>query len=190
MTLDQWLQEATGTFPRGVRKRLEKEYQTHLADSILAGGSGDAFELFGDPRKIRKSLKKLYIEEKQLRTVRKQTGLRFWVFFILAASFLFIRIKTHSGITQTLMFTFTIIAFIYIWKYSINWQEERQVMFRNTLSSVFFPFISFINMTAHMTLFSYFVGVFLLIALGMEVKNSFLNDVRMRRTLELEHTRQ
>ena len=60
MTLDQWLQEATGIFPRGVQERLAQEYTVHLKDSVAAGGSGDALELFGEPKQVEKRFQKIW----------------------------------------------------------------------------------------------------------------------------------
>ncbi len=84
MTLDQWLQEATGTFPRGVRERLAREYKAHLEDSVASGGSGDALELFGDSQMVAKELTRLYVTTARLQLLEEMPG--GWYRFLILIS--------------------------------------------------------------------------------------------------------
>jgi hypothetical protein len=80
MTLDQWLRDATGTFPAGVQKRLAQEYRAHLEESVAAGGIGDPVVLFGRPKKVRQQLKKTYLDVEGWRIALRARPFMTWFF--------------------------------------------------------------------------------------------------------------
>lgn len=61
--LNQWLQEATGPFPPGVRARLAQEYRAHLEESEAGGGPGDPVQLFGSPLAVQRQLRRSYLSQ-------------------------------------------------------------------------------------------------------------------------------
>ena len=84
MTLGQWLQEATGTFPHGVRERLAQDYKAHLDDSVASGRSGDALELFGNPQMVAKDLTRLYVTSDRLKLLEEMP--RGWYRYLILVS--------------------------------------------------------------------------------------------------------
>ena len=134
MTLDQWLQEATGTFPRGVRERLAQEYGAHLEDSVATGGSEDAFELFGDPTAVRKMLGKSYVDEQRLKALRNQREGIFWLIGGMVMCLHFYLFTNRPTTTSALTVVTVVSVLMTVWFVSRTWARLRMVSFRNIMS--------------------------------------------------------
>ncbi|WP_407570194.1 hypothetical protein [Deinococcus altitudinis] len=188
MTLDQWLQEATGSFPRGVRERLAQEYGAHLEDSVAAGGSGDALELFGDSRAARKLLGKSYVDEQRLTALKNQ---REWIFWLIGGMVICIHLYlflSQPTIISALTVVTVVLVLMTVWFISRTWARPRMVFFRNTLSLMVsilaqVPYQISQPFASHSTLavsslapIIYFFSIPFMIA----------DDKRIRRTLDLE----
>ena len=145
MTLDQWLQEATGTFPRGVRERLAQDYRTHLEESIKAGGNGDVPDLFGNPTSVRKSLKKSYLDKKQFQAIVEQKEIVYWSMTVLL---LFFQLPTAIALSlpffwMSVLSTFTL--FLVVWRSTKKLEQERRVVLRNILGMMIMVFMMTAN---------------------------------------------
>ena len=142
MTLDQWLQEATGTFPPGIRERLAQEYTAHLEDSVAAGGSGNALELFGEPLQVKQRLKKLYITQERLEQVKKSLKVErlFWcmsVFLILFnLKFVIDFFGTRFFTRFLLEFILIALPFLLVWVCSCRWEKTRRASFQSSTFAI------------------------------------------------------
>lgn len=188
MTLDQWLQEATGTFPRGVRERLAQDYRTHLEESIEAGGNGDIPDLFGNPTSVRKSLKKSYLDKKQFQAIVEQKEMVYW--FLVALS-LFLQLPIAIVLSlplfwMSILLTFTLLRVI--WWSTKNLEQERRVVLRNILGMM----IMFVMMTAnqisqpHISSMAWLSVIFAFLSFAVGFPYVVAIDRSLRRTLELE----
>ncbi len=188
MTLDQWLQEATGTFPRGVRERLAQEYGAHLADSIMSDGSDDAFELFGDPKAVRKILGKSYVDEQRLKALKNQREWTFWFIGGMLICIQFYLFASQPTITSALTVATVVSVLMTVWFISRTWARPRMVFFRNTLGLMVsilaqIPYQMSQPSVSHLTLvvssltpIMYFFSIPFMVA----------DDKKIRRTLHLE----
>lgn len=193
MTLDQWLQEATGTFPPGIRERLAQEYTAHVEDSVAAGGSGDALELFGKPESLKRQLKKHYVSQERMDQVkRSERG----AWLIRGASFslflmnLYFAIKFYgtSSFTRFLAdFLLFAIPFMLILSYSHRWEKTRRASFQ--LSALMLPgfFISFHGLVFDSPDQSYVLtGLALSTFMIITFTYTLIEDRRIERTQRIE----
>jgi hypothetical protein len=185
VTLQQWLQEATGTFPAGVQKRLAQEYRAHLEESVAAGGIGDPVVLFGEPKIIQQQLEKSYVQVGRIDELRSVTGFYFWLsmsFCLVATVFVFQFLNNNPLRTLTVT-TFT--TMLLVWKWTLHWPRIKQIAFRNLISwplmcLFIFAFLFVMRSNLHL-LYAYIVLSTLLATLG-----GFREYARLRRTLALE----
>ncbi|WP_407538406.1 hypothetical protein Q0M94_09580 [Deinococcus radiomollis] len=188
MTLDQWLQEATGTFPRGVRERLAQEYGAHLEDSVATGGSEDAFELFGDPTAVRKMLGKSYVDEQRLKALRNQ---REWIFWLIGGTvicFHFYLFTSRPTITSALTIVTVVSVLMTVWFISRTWAKPRTVPFRNMLSLMLsvlaqIPYQLSQPFASPLTLIVFLIAPVMCFC---SIPLIVADDRKIRRTLELE----
>ena len=194
MTLDQWLQEATGTFPRGVQERLAQEYTAHLEDSVVAGGSGDALELFGESRQVEKRLQKLYCNQEQLTAVLGQKSRLFWIMLCTALGSLLFNISTSlfygAGrsilTTAALLYVLAVASQILIWICSRNWTSGFAARFRNQYSVTIFAASNTLNGLLSSSTDLQWGFALALVLFVLPVPFLLADDERVRRTLEIE----
>jgi hypothetical protein len=193
VTLDQWLEEATGTFPCGVRERLAQEYIAHLEDSVAAGGSGEALELFGEPQRMKRSLKKLYVSQERLEQVRKSTRLE-WVFLGVASFLTLFNLNSVLKFSGTRFFTHFLIEFILIavpfllvWASSQRWEKTRRASFRFSMFSVALSVDSLYGLIFNSPDRSYLtVGLIIAPVMVATLIYTVIEDRRIERTLKIE----
>lgn len=194
MTLDQWLEEATGTFPPGIRERLAQEYTTHLEDSVAADGSRDALELFGKPKEIEKRLKKFYYNQKQLTAIFGQKKWVFWIMFGLVSLGLLLSIAISlpddfmRPVPIISISSYCIALFIMglLWNFSKNWTSEIKVRFRNQYSATTCISSGLIVSLASSNSNIRWLTVAMLIMQIILIPLTLAEDRKLRRTLEVE----
>ncbi|MGY2893635.1 hypothetical protein [Deinococcus sp. UYEF24] len=188
MTLDQWLQEATGRFPRGVRERLAQEYGAHLEDSAAAGGSDDVVKLFGKPAIVEKHLSRSYVKQKQLSTLEKQPRWPFWIFSLTVFLPLIMLIFHKPILSSALSLVFIFTAFAFVLYRTRKQPDIRRANLRNSFAYL----VATLSMVRDQysrnpdSLGIKILGVWMLISLCIWISGSFAQDKRLRRTLELE----
>jgi hypothetical protein len=188
VTLQQWLQEATGIFPAGVQKRLAQEYRAHLEESVAAGGIGDPVALFGTPDKVQHQLKNSYVVISRADELKYMSGFSFWMvaFFVLAstiASFVF-----ESPVWAKASTTGALLMVTAIWKYTLSWPRMRQIGFRRLFSSS----VSILVLTCGAVIkegYSKLTFVYLILVVLHHAWGELREYVRIRRTLELEEVK-
>ena len=194
MTLERWLQEATGTFPPGIRERLAQEYTAHLEDSVAAGGSGDALELFGEPKQVEKSLRKLYYNQKQLTAILRQEGWVFWMMFGLISLGLLLSIALYlpddfmrlTPIIAILSYSIGLLIMGSLWLYSKNLSDVVKVRFRNQYSLPTLASSSLINSLALGDFAVRLLVAIILVTQLISIPFLIVEDRKLRRTLEVE----
>ena len=188
MTLDQWLQEATGSFPRGVRERLAQEYGAHLEDSVTAGGSGNAEDLFGKPAIVEKALNKSYIKKKDLLSLEKQP---FWIIWLSLGSALLLPIMSlfhRLTLLSALSITIILTTFACIWYVTKNRPPQRRVALRilAAYSILVLTLVEDQLFGSPSSLVTKLLGLVMLLGLFSMILGSLAKDKRIKRTLELE----
>ena len=188
MKLDLWLQEATEIFPQGVRERLAEEYAAHLEDSVAAGESEDALELFGDPRAAQQLLKKTYLQQGQFSSLKQRSSWAFWI--LLGATLCTSKLESAIKLDpQSLLTVFSILmAFFLIWHFTKRQQRERRVLSRYFLAFAVYSllFVEQRLFARAISLTGVLLGGVSLAALLLSVAPALAQDKRLRRTLELE----
>jgi hypothetical protein len=185
MTLDQWLREATGMFPKGVQTRLAQEYRAHLEESVAAGDSRDVESLFGQPDTVRRQLKKSYAVSKQLADLNYIGERPFWFGTAMWLGILLFGLTWMSS-SQALFLLAVGCAFgtsLLIATY--RWTKLRRNAFRGMSTMIFFIFLNTYNcFLGEKTSILY--GFYFLATGFYLIRALFKQDIRLRRTLELE----
>ena len=188
MTLDQWLLEAAGTFPRGVRERLAQDYRTHLEESIKAGGNGNVQDLFGNPTSVRKLLRKTYLDKKQFQAIIEQKEMIYWSMTVLL---LFFQLPIAIALSlpffwMSVLLTFTLL--LVIWRSTKKLEQERRVMLRNILGMMIIVVIMTANQMGqpHISNMAWLSIIFAFLSFAVSFPYIAAIDRRLRRTLELE----
>lgn len=188
MTLGQWLQEATGTFPRGVRERLAQEYKAHLDDGVASEGSEDALELFGNPQMVAKVLTRLYVTSDRLKLLEEMP--RGWYRYLILVNLwapaysLSYRVSALSVSCHVM----EMIAFSGIMFFMVHWTKRRQVVFRNGMSMAIALAFSGLLQTLQFSV-NHFSGVVFLVSMpciAFYVSEILKDDRRIRQTLRIE----
>jgi len=190
MTLDQWLQEATGTFPRGVRERLRQEYTAHLEDSVGAGGSVDAQELFGDPDKVAKDLTRLYVTSDRLKLLENMSG--GWYCFMLLISVLYspYTLTYQTSILNIFYFVTEIVLLLLIILCTSQWKRAQKTVFRHQMIMAVVLLFNSSSQTFRNPLNYIFNVAFVILILGViwNILETFKDSRRIQRTLSIEDT--
>ena len=163
MTLGQWLQEATGTFPRGVRERLAQDYKAHLDDSVASGRSGDALELFGNPQMVAKDLTRLYVTSDRLKLLEEMP--RGWYRYLILVSLWApaYSLSYRASALSVSCLVMETIAFFGIMLFTVHLTKRQQVVFHNGISMVTALAFSGLLQTFQFS-FNHFSGVIFLVS--------------------------
>jgi hypothetical protein len=187
MTLQQWLQEATGDSPAGVQRRLAQEYRAHLDESVAAGGVSDPVALFGEPEVTERQLQKSYVHAGRISELKSTTDFYFWlsaVFSLCVTAFALIYMdNTPLRIAAAV----NLGVMLFIWRWTLSWPRIRRATFRKLVSwplaSLFaFVLVALTGSGVHLTHAVIFISV------CSATLGGFREDARLRRTLALEAT--
>jgi hypothetical protein len=184
MTLDQWLQEATGIFPAGVQKRLAQEYAAHLEDSVAVGGVADPVALLGPPYDVQSTLKKSYLTSQEFGGLSNNFLNRWYVPIILASV-----VILGFRVLDLKWLLCVPVCWLAIWWFTHSLPDLQ----RNNDRSTFINFV-IIAIPLIESVTRYFQGRELGNNMGLNIALAILsyflfvrNNTRIHRTLRLEH---
>lgn len=176
MNLNQWLSEATGSYPAGVQRRLAQEYRAHWEES----GGGDAVAVFGKPGVVRRRLKRSYFTAEEFGFVNGAGEWVFWAGVISMVACAALLSSTRSSIPISLPNILLFGMLLGFWAYSRHWNRTRRAHFR-LLGSGLAPFL-FLLQDLQWSEAIGIVGAAVLLSFWLMPRE----DARLRRTLELE----
>jgi hypothetical protein len=185
MTLEQWLREATGTFPAGVQKRLAQEYRAHLEESLAAGNDGDVKNLFGQPDTVRRQLEKSYVVSKRLADLDFTGDRSFWFGVAMLLGMLLFGLTWIDKLQALILLTVGCTLCASLWRVTCRWTKLRRIAFRSMYMMIIFTFLNIYSCffgeqkNAIYGFYSLVIGFYFIWVLLKQ-------DVRLRRTLALE----
>lgn len=187
MTLDEWMNSVVAEFPRPLQQHLRSEYRAHYQDHLAAGGSDDAFALFGDPAKTRKQLQKIYVTQRALELRPGAVSFLAVLYALIYSNFAFnfFQFPQYVNPWSTPGLVVMPIGAAWLWMHTRGWAPERQTYFRLLgLVTLYFTFQGFTMLPSDGPTFQQWQVWWAVPCIIGGVYNMLFTDARIRRTLD------